>query len=235
MDGPAWLMVNAADVPLSDDWLSGRERQVLAQHRLPHRHADWRLGRWAAKQAILATRDEPDGVCLDELEILAAADGSPKAWFRGTPAAITVSISHRDGSAVALVCRADTLAGCDVELIEPRAPVFVTDWFTPTEREAVERAPAPSRDLLVTMIWSAKESALKAIRQGLRLDTRDIEVELSDEEGEGWRRFAACWSGKPLAGWSRQEGRWVVTTVIDRANRPPLSVDKFGHTKERFR
>lgn len=235
MDVPAWLMVNAADVPFSDDWLSGRERQVLSRHRLPRRHADWLLGRWAAKQAILATHDELDGVGVDELEILAADDGSPRACVRGKPADITVSISHRDGSAVALVCPADTLAGCDVELIEARPPVFVRDWFTPTEREAVECAPAPSRDLLVTTIWSAKESALKAIRQGLRLDTRDVEVELSREEGEGWRRFTATWSGRPLAGWSRMEGRWVVTTVIDHASRPPLSVDMSGNTREKFR
>lgn len=230
MDGSAWLIVNAADVPLSDGWLSGRERQVLSGHRLPRRHADWRLGRWAAKQAILATKAEWHGVGLEELEILAAADGSPEAWLRGAPAGITVSISHRAGVAVALVCPNGGPAGCDVELIETRAPVFVIDWFTRSERESVERAPGPSRDLLVTTIWSAKESALKAIRQGLRLDTRDIEVELSDQEREGWRGFAALYSGKPLAGWSKQLGQWVVTTVIDRASGPPMSVDGSGNT-----
>ena len=31
--------------------------------------------------------------------------------------------------------------------------------------------------MLVTVIWSAKESALKALRQGLRVDTRRIEID----------------------------------------------------------
>lgn len=37
------------------------------------------------------------------------------------------------------------------------------------EQELVARA--PERDELVALLWSGKESALKALREGLRLDT----------------------------------------------------------------
>jgi len=238
MNIPTWAMVAASDVPDSNIWLSERERQVLSSHESPRRRSDWRLGRWAAKQAILATLEGIDGVKTAELEILAAEDGAPEAWLRGVPAGLIISISHRDGVAVSLACRAGTLAGCDLELVEPRAPAFAADWFTPGEMALVEAAPVASRDRLVTMVWSAKESALKAIRQGLRLDTRDVEVNPSGENvfgDEGWRRFAATYAGRPLAGWWRSEGRWVMTSVIDPAGNPPVSVDRAGYTKERVR
>lgn len=237
MSYPAWVMVAAAAVPDSDGWLSRREQRVQSGYELPRRRSDWRLGRWAAKQAILAAT-ELGGGCLEELEVLAAADGTPEAWFKGSPAGISLSISHRDGLAVALVCRAGTLAGCDLELVEPRPPIFAADWFTPGELALVEASSVESRDRLVTMVWSAKESALKAIRQGLRLDTRDVEVNPSGGNvfgDEGWRRFTATYAGRSLAGWWRSEGRWVVTSVIDPAGNPPVSVDRAGNSKERVR
>jgi 4'-phosphopantetheinyl transferase len=239
MSRPAWVMVAAHDLPGSDAWLSPREQLVLSGHELPRRRGDWRLGRWAAKNSILAALDEPETMGLAEIEVLAAADGAPEASFRGSPAGISVSISHRDGVAVSLACPAGTLVGCDLELIEPRTRAFASDWFTPGELAIVEASPPEGRDRLVTMIWSAKESALKAVRQGLRLDTRDVEVRPSGESAsveEGWRRFSATYSGKQLAGWWRSEGRWVMTAVIDPAGDPPAgSANKVGNSKETVR
>ena len=236
MSCPAWVMVDAAAVPDADGWLSGREQQVQPGYELPRRRRDWRLGRWAAKQAILDATG-PNGARLDELEVLAAPDGTPEAWFKGAPAGIGLSISHREGVAVSLACPTGARVGCDLELVEPRTPAFAADWFTQAELALVEAAPLERRDKLVTLIWSAKESALKAIRQGLRLDTRDVEVNLFgvDVFGDGgWRRFAATYSGRQLAGWWRSEGRWVMTSVIDPAGAPPVSVDRAGNSKERF-
>jgi 4'-phosphopantetheinyl transferase len=183
----------------------------------------------------LAALDQPHGTSLEALEVLAAADGAPEAWFRGFPAGISVSISHRNGAAVSLACPAGSPAGCDLELVEPRSPTFAGDWFTPDELALVEAFPVEGRDRLVTLIWSAKESALKAIRTGLRLDTRDVNVTPSvhntRDEG-GWRRIAVTCAGRPLAGWWRSEGRWMLTTVVDPAIGPPVSVDKAGNSKE---
>lgn len=239
MSRPAWVMVAAHDLPGSDAWLSPREQRVLCGYELPRRRGDWRLGRWAAKNAILATLDEPGTVGLAEIEVLAAVDGAPEASFRASPAGISVSISHRDGVAVSLACPAGTLGGCDLELIEPRTRAFAADWFTPGELALVDASPPELRDQLVTMIWSAKESALKVVRQGLRLDTRDVEVRPSGEGGpveEGWRRLAATYAGRRLAGWWRSEGRWVMTLVIDPAGDPPAgSANKIGRRKETVR
>jgi 4'-phosphopantetheinyl transferase len=230
-------MVAAADVPDSDAWLSRREQLALSGYGSARRRDAWRLGRWAAKQVIGAAADLR-WTRLEEMEILAAADGTPEAWFKGSPAGITLSISHRDGMAVSLVCRGGELAGCDIELVEPRSPTFAGDWFTPGELALVDATALEARDRLVTMIWSAKESALKALRQGLRLDTRDVDVRPSVGSlfgDEGWRRFAATYAGGPLAGWWRSEGRWVMTFVIDPASDPPVSVNCAGSTKERIR
>ena len=44
---------------------------------------------------------------------------------------------------------------------------------------------AADRSQLVTLLWSAKESALKALRTGLRLDTRSVIVSpLTQDQGE---------------------------------------------------
>lgn len=48
-------------------------------------------------------------------------------------------------------------------------------------------APPESRDLLVTLIWSAKEAALKALRLGLTVDTRSISCTIgASEKAYGW-------------------------------------------------
>jgi hypothetical protein len=42
---------------------------------------------------------------------------------------------------------------------------------------SVAQPPAPhERAVLATLIWSAEEAALPALREGLRLDTREVEV-----------------------------------------------------------
>jgi len=66
--------------------------------------------------------------------------------------------------------------GCDLEIIEPRADSFVADYFTAEEQKMVAGADATDRDLRVTLLWSAKESALKALGEGLRMDTRCVAV-----------------------------------------------------------
>jgi len=66
--------------------------------------------------------------------------------------------------------------GCDLEMIEPRSDAFVADYFTLEEQELVAHASATERDRLLALLWSGKESALKALREGLRLDTRSVIV-----------------------------------------------------------
>ena len=207
-----WLARSEADVPPGDDWLAPAERARLAGLRLPARRADWRLGRWTAKLAVAASL----GVPSSSVELRAAPDGAPEALVGGAPAPLTVSLSHRAGLAVCMVADAGTALGCDLELAEPRDPAFVADWFTHSEREAVARAGPGDRALLVALLWSAKESALKALRVGLRFDTRWVIVDPPAIGPAGtWLpllvRHPA--GGRDFRGWWRHDGDRVLTMV----------------------
>lgn len=190
-----------ADVPAADDWLSARERSVLATLKFEKRARDWRLGRWTAKRA--AHRLFP----VSELAIIAAPDGAPLLYVDGAQARATLSLSHSHGAALAVVSAADAPLGCDLEWIEPRTADFVQSYFTRAEQACVDGASAHDRDLIANAIWSAKEAVLKATRDGLRVDTRRVEIELAC--GEGWQPFRAAIGGTRYAGvWRASEG-WI--------------------------
>ena len=212
----AWLTRSTADVPAGDDWLSDRERAVLAGLRIARRRADWRLGRWTAKAALAPhLHAEPS-----RIEILAAADGAPEAWLDGAPAPFSVSLSHRAGRAVAAVVSAPGRVGCDLERIEPRSPAFVREWLTPAEQARLDGLSGPARDRLANLLWSAREAAAKVRREGLRLDVRHATVELAaSSAGDGeWRAFWVLWPDAPATpGWWMAEPDWVLTVAADPA------------------
>jgi 4'-phosphopantetheinyl transferase len=211
-----WLLQAASDLPAGEGWLAPGERVRLAGLRVPKRRAEWLLGRWTAKQAVLTRL--PGRPVPADVEVRAAADGAPEVLLRGRPAPLVVSLSHRAGLALCAVAPAGAALGCDLELVEPRSEAFVTDYLTAAERALVDRAGPAGRALAVTLVWSAKESALKALRAGLRLDTRDVAVELGRPElvGAGaWRPLAVRHppGGQVFAGWWRRDADHVTTLV----------------------
>jgi len=171
-----WLEQTEGNVPADNDWLSAREAVCLNAMRVAKRRADWRLGRWTAKRALSVILDMPAYPLLRKIEIRAAASGAPEAFFDNRPAAVTISLSHRAGIAACAVAISHVEMGCDLEMIEPRSDAFVADYFTLEEQELVAHASATERDRLLALLWSGKESALKALREGLRLDTRSVIV-----------------------------------------------------------
>ncbi|HSK79346.1 MAG TPA: 4'-phosphopantetheinyl transferase superfamily protein [Thermoanaerobaculia bacterium] len=216
-----WLLVKTGEEPADDAWLAPAERDHLETLRIPHRREDWRLGRWAAKKALAAALDLPAD-SLARLEIRPAEDGAPEPFLDGNPVPWDLSLTHRDGHAAAAVAPAGTALGCDLECVEPRSGLFVQDYFTEAERAVIET----DRLLLANLLWSAKESVLKALRVGLRMDTRDVEVTLSNDEAVGgWRTFAVRHraSGRRFEGWWRREGGMVATVVagaVERTDQP---------------
>jgi len=67
--------------------------------------------------------------------------------------------------------------GCDLERVEPREGNFLDNFFTAEEvsaARALREQDAARSEILTTAIWSGKEAALKALREGLRIDTRRI-------------------------------------------------------------
>ena len=192
-------------------WLTPGERAVLAGLRIAKRRHDWLLGRWTAKHLVAARL----GVAPDRLAIIAAGDGAPEAWLDGVRLPLAVSISH--SGALGLAAIRDGLAvGADVELLAPRDPALVADFFTPREQAAVA-----GRDALVNLVWSAKESALKALRVGLREDARAAEVTGVAPPAETWAPLAVAVRAQRLPGWHRRAGDAVITVVGPALESPP--------------
>ncbi len=176
-----WFEQALRHVREEDDWFSPWESSHLSSLRFPKRRADWRLGRWTAKHAVadyLHLAHDP-GI-LATIQIRPASSGAPEVYLAESPGNVAISISHRGGIAACAVGASNAMLGCDVEVVEPRSDAFVADYFTPEEQAMIQQASAsaPARFALIALIWSAKESALKALRTGLRSDTRSVSVTL---------------------------------------------------------
>jgi 4'-phosphopantetheinyl transferase len=234
-----WLVQSLDDCPdvvnssAAPAWLSEIERAQYGTLKVEKRRRDWLLGRWTAKNLVrqyLATAGEE--IHLDAVVIQADADGAPYA--RGDALGrlpVSLSISHSNGTAfcglVAVVSTTSPLAprpslGCDIELVEPREASFVRDFFTAEEMAAVTAA-GLAQDRLVTAIWSGKEAVLKAIREGLRTDTRRIVCGFADVAAPqpDWMpmsvrvddglaaQFPGRWSG-----WWHEADQFVLTMAL---------------------
>jgi len=216
-----WLEQIQSDVPPGNDWLSASEAACQHALRFAKRRADWTLGRWTAKCAVASYLNLPaQPLVLAKIEIRPTASGAPEAFVDKRPGAVTISLSHRDGRAICALAQFGVELGCDLEVIEPRGDAFLSDYFTAEEQELVSRAPAVDRTRLVTLLWSAKESALKTLKTGLRLDTRSVIVSPeSSFDLSGWNPVRARYSGgRIFRGWWRQTDNIMRTLV---ANSPP--------------
>ncbi len=223
-----WLIQTLADHPAlacaepPEGLLSSVEEVRFRSMTREKRRRDWLLGRWTAKHLAasyieLVTGRRP---ALRDIVILADPDGAPRLQSQNGHAAIvdrlTLSISHsHDHAFCALTAAPGYTPGADIEYIEPRDPGFVTDFFTDAEIARVRRAPPSAQPLLTTVIWSAKEAALKSLRCGLTVDTRQI-VCLPDEPApDGWAPITVMCrpelNARVHGGWWRQMGGFVLT------------------------
>jgi len=218
--GVRWRQAFAAEVPSDDEWLTGDECAVLAGLAVAKRRADWRLGRWTAKALVGAVLGAP----AHRVAVRAAADGAPEAFVDGIPAGVSLSLSHRDGVAVAAVAALPTRAGIDLETLEARSDAFVRDWLADDEQAALPAA-GPARDLRVLCCWTGKEASAKARREGLRLDVRHaVVVAGSPEDITRWAPLVVTWrtEGVEHRGWWRHDGRTVIAVITDPTTDPPV-------------
>jgi 4'-phosphopantetheinyl transferase len=200
----------AGNVPIESSWLSPDEVARAAQFRFQKRRSDWLLGRWTAKTAVQRYLLR-SGFHLEpaRIEIVTAPDGAPEARLPDGAPPVSISLSHSAGTGLAAVGEGSLRLGCDLERIEPRSPEFLPDYFTAQERAFADAGADGERALRYTLIWSAKESALKWLREGLRLDTRSVEVRIGDLRA-GWSPFSAHF-GQELSGWWRLDGDFIET------------------------
>jgi 4'-phosphopantetheinyl transferase len=211
------------ELPGDEGWLTPAETAVLADLRFEKRRADWRLGRWVAKHAVAAHGAAAGrSFASSAVGILAAEDGAPEAQLDGSVAP-TVSISHAGGVGFAVAGRPGCL-GCDVEVLEARSDAFTSDYFTTEELAFVRDAVGAEASRRANLVWSAKESALKALREGLRLDTRAVEVswaklstpEVVADDGRWHPLEVRAPDDRTLIGWFRVSATHVWTVLADR-------------------
>jgi 4'-phosphopantetheinyl transferase len=215
-----------ASVPADDGWLTGKEAAWTARMRYPKRRTEFRLGRFTAKRAValrLGLSDAPAD--LRRVEIDRAPDGAPAPRLDGGLAPLSLSMTDRADWAVCVVGPPHLGLGCDLELVEPRSATFVADYLTPAEQEFMG-AGHGDRDVLANLIWSAKESALKVLRTGLRRDTRSVEVTLDlAGTGEGWTPLlVTSREGARFPGYYRRFGAFLLTCAATEPFAPPASL-----------
>ena len=222
------LEQNEMDVPARDDWLSDSEILCLNRLRFAKRHDDWRLGRWTAKRALALRWGVPAlPQVLAKIEIRPAPSGAPVLFFENKLAAMTISLSHRNGRAICALAPTCAEVGCDLELIEPHSDAFIADYFTAEEQRLIAEASTAERSRLLALLWSAKESALKALHTGLRLDTRRVIVRLIEAfDLNGWFPLRVCCTeGKVFHGWWRQTNGTMRTLVANPAPDLPILLE----------
>jgi 4'-phosphopantetheinyl transferase len=123
------------------------------------------------------------------------------------------------------VTAAGVQLGCDLEVVEPHGEAFISDYFTPAEQSLLHDT-SQETDRMVALIWSAKESALKALRTGLRDDTRSVSVSvLAMPSGDaGWGQLSVqTRTAGTLQGWWQHSGSLVRTLIVDPVGQLPIS------------
>lgn len=229
-----WLFQSAAETPAEANLLSSlseEEEAALARFTVPKRRADWLLGRWTAKllaQTYLRGHGGGD-TPLHRIVIQADPDGAPFASLVRDEGArclerlpMSLSISHSHGHALCALCAGPgATVGADLEFIEARDPSFTADFFTPAEQAAVAAAPEHLGAARVTALWSAKEAVLKALRAGLRVDTRQVEIVLPAALSDEWSPLEIALgeelaAGRPgaWAGWGRRREGFILTMAL---------------------
>lgn len=228
----AYLVLERGNCP--DGLLNAAERRHFMSLHALKRKREWLLGRLTAKRLVQALIQQECGDyrSFEQLTIINAPNGAPIVSGTCFERAI-LSISHRAEHAfcAATVQQLAQLGngcalGADIELIEPRDATFEDEYFTHSERQLVARVPASLRDVMITAIWSAKESALKATHVGLSVDTRAVICRLAPvhEPPQVWTPFQFEWdlaqlSFNPpaLVGWWRAQGEFVLTLAANSA------------------
>jgi phosphopantetheinyl transferase len=226
-------------------WLTPRERLVVEGFHYEKRRTEWLLGRLAAKRLVCdLLRDRLSRkVNPSDIEVWRRSSGAPMLlsaddflpWPIGSPLPIELSLSHSDG---AILCGAFWQTGqsssvprlgVDVERVDPRPPDLFRDYFTESEHRYCQDAQGVVRDELATLIWSGKESTLKALEKGLTVDTRAVTCLPASNESSldalelvpsvGWQPLRISvprWSptvSRSLGYWHSQAG-FMLTLVV---------------------
>jgi 4'-phosphopantetheinyl transferase len=214
-----WMAAGEHELPEGDDWLTDREAAWMEHMRFPKRRLEYRLARWVAKAAIAATLNPPPPI--RRIEIGHLPEGAPAGYVDDRPLGRRISMTDRAGWAVCALAPPGVEVGIDLELVEERSRLFVEDYFTPAEQSMALDGDVVD-PVVANLVWSAKESALKVLRTGLRRDTRSVEVGLAQSGDGGWSGLTVTVDdGRRFPGWWRRFGDFLLTMAADHGTEPP--------------
>lgn len=212
-----WTAVSFDQIGVDDlGWLSKQEKQHYETFRFTKRRDEWLMGRWAAKKLLSSVYPSFNGVAMNEISIMNEFNGSPYVLVYGFRVPGVLSLTHREGLACAAwISDYSVKIGIDLEFVETKPDVFIHDYFTPEESQLVFAAKESQRALAASLVWSVKESLLKALQTGLRLDTREVAVTVPAlETSDQWKSIqvdhCAKHTGFVNAAW-RSIGDFVLT------------------------
>ncbi len=155
--GALFAAVPVADADPDPQWFTEAELATAHEFAASKRADEWRAGRLAAKAAAIAA-----GADVTPLEVTVVNDegGKPVLHLHGEAANYELSLTHRDGLAIAAL--APAALGIDLETVEERSAAWREEAFNDTE------APVASDDGAAACMWAAKEAVFKRIGTGLR-------------------------------------------------------------------
>jgi len=184
-------LLHGDEVKAVHEFLNEGEREIYWGFKTRKRQLEWLAGRVAIKS--LYSRVNNLNVSSAELIVERETSGLPYLVERGERASGRISISHNAGWVA--VCQSDSelRIGIDLEEIRSRDPAFLTDYFSQAEQEQIMNGGIHTLDFRTNLIWSAKESVLKAISTGLGTDPLKVEIDglHSFEKKNGWSVLSA--------------------------------------------
>jgi len=167
--------------------LSARETGKYCSFKVEKRRRDWLGGRTALKLAV--SRHLVPGMPASEIEAVPDKDGRPVLHIKGLPSPSPISLTHSGGYAAAAVGLGGTNAiGADLEVVEKRSTSWARDCFTDAEL-----AVAAGNDAALTLLWTRKEAALKALGLGLSVDLKELDFSSGGPKYAG--RLEELWRG----------------------------------------
>lgn len=166
--------------------------------------ADYLAGRLAARQAVAALLD----VAAADIDLLSRVAEPPlpmlrelraEGWVR-QPVHVSLSLSHRDGRAVAVASPSSLQVGVDLERASAVDPDHARYFLSCRERAARVRTSLAER-------WALKEAAWKALRCPADTPLMALELVVDDAGAlrgvtlEGERLSARAWLPRTWPGY----------------------------------
>lgn len=184
--------------------LTTAEQAVYRGFKTRKRQVEWLAGRIAVKQLYIKlshNRYNP----LD-LSVAREGTGAPYLIEGDIRTSGRISISHTAGCVVVLLTKSELRIGIDLEEVSSREPAFITDYFTPMEQNYIRGNQPLTMEFRANLLWSAKESVLKAISTGLGVDPLRVEI-----DGVNVRQTMNGWTGlKAISKVDEDPVSWIV-------------------------